>query len=304
MRAFSVLFRQKPLVKRISNKRQCRFLKGRFLIPRDNLMRQKHWQRILVHSGLPSRFLAVSFLPALPWLDEFHYVTSRVLAYKEVKDVWKCVRYCIFSLPSEFHMILFSSALSVSLLRHPLSITSNRYIEPWRGIFNHSRLNLIEDPMKIRNIAKMYTNYLRTVTHLVFINFLIDLERSFFSKYLTTEIIFNWYDSLSVKHLDNWMLFFFSAPFWLFSALLLFVLSTTFSSRETARQSHTYWILLVEATHVAAIRYHLRWRTQRYHFSTWHSLLWDEYAYVRWGIRDILMKGQKGDWFIYSKIAI
>lgn len=57
--------------------------------------------------GLPSRFLAVSFLPALPWLDEFHYVTSRVPAYKEVKDVWKCVRYCILSslgIPCDSHL--------------------------------------------------------------------------------------------------------------------------------------------------------------------------------------------------------
>lgn len=33
-----------------------------------------------------------------------------------------------------------------------------------------------------------------------------------------------------------------------------------FLPERTPRQSHTYWVLLVEATHVAAIRYHLRWR--------------------------------------------
>lgn len=85
------------------------FFKGGFLIPRDNLMQQKHWQRILVHDGLSSHFLAVSFLSALPWLDGFHYVTSRVPAYKEVKDVWKCVRYCIL-LPR--NSTRFSSPLS------------------------------------------------------------------------------------------------------------------------------------------------------------------------------------------------
>lgn len=69
----------------------------------------------------PSRFLAVSFLPALPWLDEFHYVTSRVPAYKEVKDVWKCVRYCILSslgIPRDSHLRF------PPRLRHLLSITT------------------------------------------------------------------------------------------------------------------------------------------------------------------------------------
>lgn len=109
MRAFSVFIPAKASLKgsRISDNVDDDFSKDDFLIPRDNLMRQKHWQRILVRSGLPSRFLAVSFLPALPWLDEFHYVTSRVLAYKEVKDVWKCVRYCILSslgIPPDSHL--------------------------------------------------------------------------------------------------------------------------------------------------------------------------------------------------------
>lgn len=111
-REFSISIR-KGLIRKISDKRRHRWrlFKGRFLIPRDNLTRQKHWQRILLHGDISSRFLAVSFLPALPWLDEFHYVTSRVPAYKEVKDVWKYVRYCIL-LPR--NSTQFSSELSAS----------------------------------------------------------------------------------------------------------------------------------------------------------------------------------------------
>jgi len=96
------------LVRRISDKWQCRGRSdqkknsnsaGRGISDATETAPAKG---ISVHRVVPS----LIFLPALPWHDGFHYVTSRVPAYKEVKDVWKCVRYCVLSslgIPCDSH---------------------------------------------------------------------------------------------------------------------------------------------------------------------------------------------------------
>lgn len=78
-----------------------------------------------IHSRC-SCYLFFFFLPGYPLsrsVSNARYVTSRVPAYKEVKDVWKCscsnIYIHVYSLPLAFFAILYLS-LPSSRSRHQL----------------------------------------------------------------------------------------------------------------------------------------------------------------------------------------
>lgn len=105
-------------VKQSKDRRTEKFINSLLLLPR-NVIIETDIKIVPINLHILSRFsllFCVSFLLVYPLssLDsKAHYVTSRVPAYKEVKDVWKCSRYNILF---PWHSLRFYPRCPLSLL--------------------------------------------------------------------------------------------------------------------------------------------------------------------------------------------